>query len=58
MLGTSDWGNPADCGEFLSLWLLQLKMTRLTCVLFLDYKIYEEVVKATHEHRSIFYDAE
>lgn len=24
----------------------------------LDYKIYEEVVKATHEQKSIFYDGE
>ncbi|KAE8144948.1 replication factor A protein 3 [Aspergillus avenaceus] len=35
VLGTTDWGNPADC----------------------DYKIYENVVNATHRFKSVFYDA-
>ncbi|OOF93211.1 hypothetical protein ASPCADRAFT_209802 [Aspergillus carbonarius ITEM 5010] len=34
VLGTMDWGNPADC----------------------DYKIYEQVVNATHRLKPIFYD--
>ncbi|KAJ5909110.1 hypothetical protein N7495_001792 [Penicillium taxi] len=34
VLGTSDWGNPADC----------------------DYKIYEQLVEATHRVKPIFYD--
>ncbi|RAL14625.1 putative ssDNA binding protein Ssb3 [Aspergillus homomorphus CBS 101889] len=34
VLGSTDWGNPADC----------------------DYKIYEQVVNATHKLKPIFYD--
>ncbi|KAL1992286.1 hypothetical protein VTN49DRAFT_4318 [Thermomyces lanuginosus] len=35
VLGSVDWGNPADC----------------------DYKIYEQVVEATHRYKEIFYDS-
>ncbi|RAK99485.1 putative ssDNA binding protein Ssb3 [Aspergillus ibericus CBS 121593] len=34
VLGSMDWGNPADC----------------------DYRIYEQVVNATHRLKPIFYD--
>ncbi|PYH93686.1 replication factor A protein 3 [Aspergillus ellipticus CBS 707.79] len=36
VLGSMDWGNPADC----------------------DYKIYEQVVNASHRFKTIFYDSD
>jgi hypothetical protein len=56
VLGSMDWGNPAECGMFFFslVWAWDgMGWDGLTSV---DYKIYEQVVDVTHRFKSIFYD--
>jgi hypothetical protein len=63
VLGTTDWGNPSDCGKSFFLFHSRERFGLVLLILMLmscptDYKIYEQVVEATHRFKSIFYDAE
>jgi hypothetical protein len=55
-----EWGDPADCGMYPSFALVQAGYVYRTKMLMCnaDYKIYEQVVNATHRFTNIFYNVE